>query len=193
MSKYRGGLLTLLFAAVISVPVAVQQKEAAKATVDTGPYAVVANWLKPLTPGTGVTGYGVAVDSPNRVFVSAGSEFKLPAPGAKPAAPAARGARGAAPATTTPPAAPPHHYVFVVDGNGKLIEEWVQWDSLFKEPHAIQISPYDREKHLWVIDNGVSQIFEFTNDGKKLLRTLGEKNVQKVDETHFGKQSDMAF
>ena len=39
----------------------------------------------------------------------------------------------------------------------------------------------------------MSQIFEFTNDGKKLLLTIGEKNVEKSDQTHFGKQSDMAF
>jgi len=38
-----------------------------------------------------------------------------------------------------------------------------------------------------------SQIFKFSNDGKKLLLTLGEKEVIKSDETHFGRCANIAF
>jgi DNA-binding beta-propeller fold protein YncE len=37
------------------------------------------------------------------------------------------------------------------------------------------------------------QIFVFSNDGRDLLMTLGEKNVAASDETHFGKPLDVAF
>jgi hypothetical protein len=37
-----------------------------------------------------------------------------------------------------------------------------------------------------------SVIYVFSNDGGKLLRTLGEKGVQGTDGTHFGKPQDVA-
>jgi hypothetical protein len=42
--------------------------------------------------------------------------------------------------------------------NGKMIETWNQWDHLFARTdrdvgvHRIRISPYDRERRVWVID-----------------------------------------
>jgi hypothetical protein len=44
-----------------------------------------------------------------------------------------------------------------------------------------------------VINETFSQIYVFSNDGKKLLKTLGEKNVEGKDGTHFGKPQDVAF
>ena len=34
--------------------------------------------------------------------------------------------------------------VIVVNAQGKIIEEWTQWDKMFKRPHAVYVSPYDR-------------------------------------------------
>jgi hypothetical protein len=51
----------------------------------------------------------------------------------------------------------------VVDGNGKIIETWKQWDKLFRRPHSIYISPYDPEKNVW-IGQGVSA-FQPAADG----------------------------
>ena len=44
-------------------------------------------------------------------------------------------------------------------------------------PHRIRISPYDPEHRVWVVNETFSQIYVFSNDGSKLLKTLGEKNV----------------
>ena len=127
-------------------------------------------------------GASVFAENPNRIFVTADLQFAPPAPGG--------GGEAAA-----PPPAPPteQHFVWIVDGNGNLIEEWKQWNHLFKMPHAVRISPYDPEKNVWIIERENSQIFKFTNDGKKLLLTLGEKGVLKSDETHFGRPADIAF
>ena len=63
--------------------------------------------------------------------------------------------------------------VVVVDGNGKIIETWKQWDKLFRRPHSIYISPYDPEKNVWIVDDNMQVIYKFTHDGKKLLQTIG--------------------
>jgi len=44
-----------------------------------------------------------------------------------------------------------------------------------------------------VINETFHQIYVFSNDGSKLLKTLGEKNVPGKDGTHFAKPQDVAF
>jgi hypothetical protein len=46
---------------------------------------------------------------------------------------------------------------------------------------------------VWVINETFHQIYVFSNDGKRLLKTLGEKNVPGADATHFAKPQDVAF
>ena len=46
---------------------------------------------------------------------------------------------------------------------------------------------------MWVINETFHQIYVFSNDGSKLLKTLGEKNVPGKDGTHFAKPQDVAF
>ena len=46
---------------------------------------------------------------------------------------------------------------------------------------------------MWVINETFHQIYVFSNDGKRLLKTLGEKNVPGADATHFAKPQDVAF
>src|SRR5215475_16007251 len=41
------------------------------------------------------------------------------------------------------------HCLIVVDRQGNIIEEWTQWDKMFKRPHSVYISPYDAQKHVW--------------------------------------------
>jgi len=79
------------------------------------------------------------------------------------------------------------HIINVYDSQGNLKEEsntvWKQWDSLFAPAdipatargrvHKILISPYDPEKRIWAIDDGNQVIRIFSNDGKKLLQTIG--------------------
>ena len=65
------------------------------------------------------------------------------------------------------------HCIVVVDAQGNIIEEWTQWDKMFQRPHAVYISPYDPEKHVWVVDDHTHAIYKFTNDGKQLVQTIG--------------------
>ena len=60
--------------------------------------------------------------------------------------------------------------IFVVNANGDIVERWTQWDSMLKRPHAIYISPYDAEKRVWVVDDHNHALFQFSHDGKTLLR-----------------------
>lgn len=175
-------ILALLFVGILSVTAALQQKGGSD---DFGPYKPVDNWLKPPRAGFFERGASVFAETPNKIFVTADLEFPMPAAGG--------GGGAGAPAA---PAAPPQleqHFVWIVDGNGNLLEEWKQWNHLFKMPHAVRISPYDPEKNVWIIDRDNSQIFKFSNDGKKLLLTLGEKGVIQSDDTHFGRPADIAF
>ena len=91
------------------------------------------------------------------------------------------------------PGAKLDHFLAVLDRNGNLIEEWKQWLPNFTVPHRITMDPYDPQRHIWFVDRGSQQIFKFTNDGKQLVMTLGEKGVAGNDEKHFGRPTDIAF
>ena len=85
------------------------------------------------------------------------------------------------------------HCLIVVDAQGNIIEEWTQWDKLFKRPHAVYVSPYDPAKHVWVVDDHTHAIYKFTNDGKQLVQTIGTPNVSGADGTHFNRPTFMAW
>ena len=65
------------------------------------------------------------------------------------------------------------HIINVVDAQGNLIEDWTQWDKMFRRPHSVFESPYDPQKDVWIVDDYRHAIFRFSNDGKKLLQTIG--------------------
>ena len=85
------------------------------------------------------------------------------------------------------------HCLVVVDAQGNIIEEWTQWDKIFKRPHSVYISPFDPEKHVWVVDDHQHAIYKFTNDGKQLVQTIGTVGVSGADETHFNRPTFMAW
>ncbi len=71
------------------------------------------------------------------------------------------------------------NYLVVVNRNGDIIERWQQWDSILNKPHQVYISPYNPERHVWVVERGGGRnvpmsILKFTNDGKKLVMRLGD-------------------
>ena len=73
--------------------------------------------------------------------------------------------------------------IVIVDGNGKMIESWTQHDHLFqggRGAHRVKISPYDPERHVWVVDDMRHQILKFTNDGKRLVMTLGVPGASSI-------------
>jgi sugar lactone lactonase YvrE len=85
------------------------------------------------------------------------------------------------------------HCIVVVDANGNHIEDWTQWDKMLRRPHSVYISPYDPEKRVWIVDDYRHAIFIFSNDGKKLLQTIGEPNVHASDDKHFYRPTFMAW
>jgi len=161
---------------------------------ETGPYEAVPGWPHPL----GHQGFtwgsqgGVFAESPNRVYIVQRGELPIP----EKAPEGYTGGYGSfgIPATQGKPRL--EYCILLVDGEGKLIESWTQWDKLFaggRGPHKVRISPYDPEKHVWVVDDMVQQVFEFTHDGKELVLTLGVKGVQGEDDKHFGRPTDIAW
>jgi len=85
------------------------------------------------------------------------------------------------------------HNILVYNAAGDLIEDWTQWDKMLRRPHAVYISPYDSEKHVWLVDDYRHAVFKFTNDGKRLVQTIGEPNVPGTDDKHFFRPTFMAW
>jgi hypothetical protein len=150
----------------------------------TGPYDNIPQWLKPLDAGRVIYPLTVFAQSPDRIFIGIGGT-SLPLD--------EKVSYEHSSWAKEYPAARPDHKVFVVDHTGKVVEEWKQWNEMIQWPHRIRINPYDPEKHVWIIDRTSQQILEFTNDGKTLLRTLGERNVAGTDSKHFGRPTDIAW
>lgn len=185
-----------------------------------GPYEPVENWPQGLPDGPdgvkhagwtwGSVG-GLFAESPNRIWIAMRGELPLP--------------EGNPPWTPYGLLNPPrgnatgnddgrnatcgeaekrgwqrryHHVIFVVDGSGKMVQEWPQHDKLFdapcgRGPHKIKMSPYDPDKHVWVFDDQLHQIHKFTYDGK-LVMSLGTKGQRGRDGGKlFDRPTDIAW
>ena len=81
----------------------------------------------------------------------------------------------------------------MVDANGNITEQWTQWDSLFRRPHAVYINPYDPDKYVWVVDDHNQALFKFTHDGKQLVQTIGTKGEAGEDDKHFNRPTYLAW
>ena len=161
---------------------------------ETGAYEVVANWPQPWSPAGYIWGSQPAVfaQSPDRIFIGVRGEIKAPNPAPR----GFNGSWGSTGQRATEPPAETRNCLVVVDRTGQVIESWTQWDKLFEgggSPHKIRISPYDPDKHVWVVNDGKHVIYKFTNDGKQLVMTIGETGVPGDDATHFGSPQDLAF
>jgi DNA-binding beta-propeller fold protein YncE len=158
-------------------------------------YDVVADWALPYPKAGYAFGSlpGVFVESPNRIFVAMRGEIKLPTP----VPDGYRGFYGSIFRSAINAAGTEvRSCILVLDSSGRIVENWSQWDKLFagtNGPHKIRISPYDPERRVWVVGETKSVVYVFSNDGKRLLMTLGEEGVAASDETHFGRPQDVAF
>ena len=85
------------------------------------------------------------------------------------------------------------HNILVVDREGSITEEWTQWDDMWARPHDVEISPYDAEKHVWIVDADGHAVYKFTNDGKELVLTLGTPGVPGTDDTHLRRPTFLVF
>src|SRR5262245_1812649 len=161
---------------------------------ETGPYAVVDKWMKPFAQPGFIQGSqgGVLAESADRIFVLNRGELKLP----EKLPDAFNGAWGSIGQKATEATAELRNCILVLNRDGRVVESWTQWDALFqggRGPHRVRINPFDPDRHVWVVDDNRHQVFEFTNDGKSLVRTLGEAGVPGHDETHFARPTDVAF
>ncbi len=81
----------------------------------------------------------------------------------------------------------------VVDGSGKIVASYPQYDHMFKRPHFVAINPYDPEKHVWIVDDHMHAIYIFTNDLKTLVQTIGTPTVKGADGTHFNRPTFLSW
>ena len=187
-----------------------------------GPYDAVRNWPRPMSDSlpnhekfTWSTTMDVFAESPNRVFLVQKGELAridkrpetkwIPEFGPGLVYPVFRlPLRQAGAGAGSNPLDPPadgtpgvdwrwEHCIVVVDAEGKIIEDWTQWDKLFTRPHDVEISPYDPQKNVWVVDAEGHAVYKFSNDGKKLLLTLGTPRQRGEDDTHFNRPTFLVF
>jgi hypothetical protein len=160
----------------------------------TGPYEVVAGWPQNWCGAGHVIGStaGIWAETPDRVFIfSRGCLPELENPGALVPT---RNASGYDLSQKDPARHPRwDHIVNIVDRNGRLVESWEQHNKLFVRPHRVLVNPYDPERHVWLVDDGVHAIYKFTRDGKQLVQTIGTARVPGNDETHFARPTDIAW
>jgi hypothetical protein len=185
-----------------------------------GPYEFVDNWPQPLEDaGDGVKHAGwtwgsvgaVYAETPDRIWIAQRGELPLPK-GAKPWTPYgllnptrgnATGNGDGLTATCDPTDKRGwerryHHAIFVVNRSGKMVDWWQGADKIFegkcgRGPHKIKMSPYDPEKHIWLIDDQLHVIYKFTYDGK-LVMTLGTKGQRGRDGGRlFDRPTDIAW
>ena len=160
----------------------------------TGPYDAVQGWPHPLPDKGyiwGSTG-GIFAETPNRIFIANRGELKLPDKLPR----NFNGFSGSLGLAATGLVPVFKNCIAIVDADGTLIEAWTQWDHLFEDgrgPHSVLISPYDPEHNVWVVDDIHHQVFKFTNDGKKLLMTLGVRDEPGNDDKHFKRPTDIAW
>ena len=166
--------------------------------VGPSPYDVVSGWHEPFaTEGYAFGGNsGVFAESPDKIFIAQRGETRLPSP----IPPAFAGYAGSIEINVLRDTERRvwQNCLYTLDGDGEVIEIWNQWDHLCEGsdgpgPHRLRISPYDPDRRVWLVNETFHQIYVFSNDGKELLKTLGEKNVPGDDETHFARPQDVAF
>jgi len=183
----------------------------------TGPYRVVEDWPKPLPDDrhshegwTWGSFGGVYAETPDKVWIAMRGELPLQ-PGMQPwqAYGASDAVGNAQPnsdglsATCQPTALRGwerrfEHSIFIVDREGYMIDEWPHLDRMFaaqrcgRGPHQIKMSPYDQEKHVWIIDDQLHVIYMFTYDGQ-LVRTHGQLGVRGRGPNTFDRPTDIAW
>jgi sugar lactone lactonase YvrE len=188
-----------------------------------GPYDVVENWPKPMSeslPGHEGWTYSVTMDvfaeNPDRVFLVQKGELPImERPGESVWLPELgpgfhypnfrlplRQAGGAIPngdQLEEPGGGRAgidwrwEHCVLVVDREGNIVEEWTQWDHLWYRPHDVEISPYDPDKHVWIVDADGHFVAKFTNDGSELVLTLGTPGEPGEGDNHLSRPTFLTF
>jgi hypothetical protein len=187
-----------LLALLSSWPLAMASQSPPAGPTGPSPYDVVRGWHKPFAaPGFAFGGNsGVFAESPDRIFIAQRGEFRLP----DPIPPGYAGFAGSIGMNvlTLVDRRVWKNCLYTLDADGRVKERWTEWDHLCEGssgpgPHRLRISPYDPERRVWVVNETFHQIYVLSNDGKRLVKTLGEKNVPGTDGAHFARPQDVAF
>jgi hypothetical protein len=145
----------------------------------------------------------VFAESPDKIWIAMRGELPLPA-GNDPWTPYAllEPSRGNAPPTDDTNGQRGYerrylHTFFAVNSAGDVVEHYPQMDAFFdhrggRGPHKVKISPYDAEKHIWIIDDNLHQIHKFTYQGEHVL-THGELGVPGRGPNNFNRPTDIAW
>lgn len=166
---------------------------------ETGPYELVTNWPEnPCGPGYQVgSTAGIFAERPDRVFIFMRGCLPALADGTWGRPQSLVPSRNASgyDLSQEDPARHPRwdHILWIVNREGKLVESWEQHNARFVRPHRVLMDPYDPERHVWLVDDGAHMIYKFTNDGKRLVMTLGEFKVPGQDDRHFARPTDIAW
>ncbi len=167
-----------------------------------GHYNLVEDWPRPLSESLDgdFDGYtwgsqaAIYAESPNRIWVAQRGLRELP-PGNEPWTPGGL----ADPPLSGTGMDRTEYIIFALDGAGNVVEYWDQHDELFEAPgvnsrgpHKIKMSPYDQDKHIWVIDDQLHVIYKFTYDGEHVM-TLGEVGVPGRGPNNFARPTDIAW
>src|SRR5438876_7756148 len=101
---------------------------------------------------------GIFVESPDRIYLISRGEMKLP----EQLPPNFNGTIGSLSEQATRQKAELRNCIIVANSKGQILERWTQHDHLFevggRGPHRVKISPYDPERHVWVVDDSGQQI-----------------------------------
>ncbi len=188
---------TFFFGFIVVVAVSLATAPASLQEVIASPYDIVEKWMTPFAEDGYAWGShsGVVAESPDRIFVIQRGEIRLPDP-------VPSGWAGFVGSIGIDALRPEEgtrvwrNCIFVVDGDGNLVDTWDQWDHLYEGsngPHRIRISPYDPDKRVFVVHETGHAVHVFSNDGSELLMTLGELGVGGDDDSHFGRPQDVGF
>jgi len=176
---------------VAAVPAIAQEKGGLDLT---GPYDVVVGWFKPGIEGWDQRVVSVNAEDPNRVFIGAvdRNDTREGHP--------LLAANGALLKGKTTVVRDNNNFtkgdvnnILVLNADGKVIENWSQWNDEVSIAHHIIIDPYDPAHAVWVVDRFNHRILKFSNDGKQLLLKVGEKGVPGNDEGHFHDPASLTF
>lgn len=184
-----------------------------------GPYAVAPNWPRPIpdvAPGWTWSSFGgVFAETEDKVWIAQRGLLPLPE-GAEPWTPYAalppelhRGnATGNADGVGSTCQSTGNlrgwerrfdKSILTLDAQGNTTNHWAELDSMFDDPgrcgrgpHQVKISPYDAEKHVWIIDDQLHMIYKFTQDGE-LVYSHGEYGVPGRGPNNFARPTDIAW
>ncbi|OFW15658.1 MAG: hypothetical protein A3F70_06890 [Acidobacteria bacterium RIFCSPLOWO2_12_FULL_67_14] len=160
-----------------------------------GPYEVVVGWPQPLPNHEGwqmSRAAGVWAETPDRIWVATSGELPTNYQGPRQWGP-----------TTVPKLVPAlgdlttrigryEHIIMIFDRSGRLLDSWEHWNKKVEGVNRILVNSYDKEPHIWIVDQGSNSAYKFSRDGKRLLLEIAAASVPGADPDDFSAQ-DMAF